>query len=149
MNANLQPSKDATPTLFEELNRKAFETLEDAIRDFDNGKITEAQRKARLDALWGLCAGLVSPEIMSLISNVRDKLPYGAESFVESRSIKDESTGKTRTVRWRVGSSVVNLYQDGTLVRSWNFKDEIIPSRSARELYDALCAKLDGGLKCG
>lgn len=148
MNANLQPSKDATPTLFEELNRKAFETLEDAIRDFDNGKITEAQRKARLDALWGLCAGLVSPEIMDLISSVRGKLPYSAESFVESRSIKDEKTGKTRTVRWRVGSSVVNLYQDGTLVRHWDSKDEIIPSRSAKNLYEALCSKLDGGLKC-
>jgi hypothetical protein len=86
---------------------------------------------------------------MDLIATIRDRAPYSAVSYLESRTIKDDSTGHVRQVMWRVGTGIVKLYQDGKLIKTWDFKDEIIPTKSAKQIYEQVCSTLDGGLKCG
>lgn len=56
------------PTLKEELDRKAFETIDWLATSFDQGKLTNAQYAAGLEALFMAVSGLCDDEIVDLIT---------------------------------------------------------------------------------
>ncbi|MGV2866401.1 hypothetical protein [Achromobacter sp. AGC39] len=62
-----------TPTLQEELERKAFELIEKLAFDRENGRITEAEYRGALDAAWHSWAGLVATETMEILSTMRSE----------------------------------------------------------------------------
>ena len=146
MNAAVAGGAIEQPVLFDELNRKTFETLEAIVSDHHAGRTTEAQQYAALTVLWGVCAGLVSRELMDLIATARDQVPKGGNSFVESFSVREPYVTKVRMVRWVVGSGVVELFQDSVLVKRWDFSNEVVPSKSAKALYGQLRVKLTEGI---
>lgn len=60
------------PTLLEELERKATETLAGALRSLSLGHTTPEATSASLGALWGAVSGLVSEELNAMIADARD-----------------------------------------------------------------------------
>lgn len=61
-------SVNPLPTLREELDRKAFEAIDWLATSFDQGKLTNAQYAAGLEALFMAVSGLVDEDIVDLIS---------------------------------------------------------------------------------
>lgn len=51
-----------TPTPLEEIDRKAFETLQTINSDLECGKITESQFKYGIDIAWLIASGLVKKD---------------------------------------------------------------------------------------
>ncbi|MDX5412832.1 MAG: hypothetical protein LPK02_07270 [Rhodobacterales bacterium] len=62
------------PDFKEELERKASETLAEALQQLSEGETTPETAVAVLRALWGATAGLVSKELMELIAESIDAI---------------------------------------------------------------------------
>jgi len=65
------------PTLREELDRKAFQTLDWLFTSLDNGKLTAAQFSTGLDALFMATSGLVDDEIATLVTGAASMAKQG------------------------------------------------------------------------
>lgn len=73
------------PTVEEELDRKAIETLEQLLLRRQQGKITEAQFDVGLDALFSVAAGLVRDDFAELISLAGNEIDRNDSSFIQRR----------------------------------------------------------------
>lgn len=62
------------PTIEEELERKALETLRETLQSFQRGTRSRESASAALQALWGAVAGLVSRDLMASIGDSRDHI---------------------------------------------------------------------------
>lgn len=58
-----------TPTVEEELERKATDTLSQALKKLSAGQSTVETTEATLRALWDTVSGLVSKELMEMIAD--------------------------------------------------------------------------------
>ena len=67
------------PSIEEELERKASETLAETLRELSQGKTSPEAAEASLRALWGATSGLIPHELMDLIAEsidaIGDKAP--------------------------------------------------------------------------
>lgn len=57
------------PTTVQEIERKTIETVESLISRHEKGLIGEAQFYEGMNAVWGLSSGIVSKDLMNLISD--------------------------------------------------------------------------------
>src|SRR3569832_1870617 len=63
------------PTIREELDRKAFETIDWLITSYDKGKLTEPQFHSGLNALFMATSGLVDADVVDKNTTTTNKKP--------------------------------------------------------------------------
>lgn len=89
------------PSLKEEINRKAFETLERINSDFTLGKINKAQFKYGIDIAWSLVSGLIAEDIFrmfEILSSQATSISYSQKSYFRNKdnwiiTLIDSKTG--------------------------------------------------------
>jgi hypothetical protein len=64
-------TEDHVPTAKEELNRKAFETLEGLLLARDQEKINDDQLDVAVDAIFGCVGGLAETPLLEVISEIK------------------------------------------------------------------------------
>lgn len=67
----------AVPTLREELDRKAFQTVDWLFTSLEKGKLTPAQFSTGIDALFMATSGLVDEDIATIITGTNDMAKKG------------------------------------------------------------------------
>lgn len=73
------------PSIEEELNRKAFEELENLVNRHELGKITDAEYSASINTLFAVCSGLVEREFFELITAAGAEVNKSDSSFSRKR----------------------------------------------------------------
>ena len=84
------------PSLQEELDRKAFQTMEWLTNACDKAKISEAQFSTGVDALFMATSGLVDSDILTLVSQATE-IAGKATTGVRRHFVKD---GTIVTLAW-------------------------------------------------
>jgi hypothetical protein len=99
------------PTLKEELDRKAFETVEWLFTALDRGKLTPAQFSTGIDTLFMAVNGLVAENVTDLIT-AADEDARGEIACVRYTLLKDN---KAVSIVWRVGEDDIEVvgYSNG------------------------------------
>jgi hypothetical protein len=91
------------PTLQEEIDRKAFETLEWLTYSVAQGRMTAHQFSTGIDVLFMTVSGLLKNDFIGLITAAQELCPK--EPLHLKRSFSDGSA--VMTVEWTVGSEQV------------------------------------------
>jgi len=68
------------PTIEEELERKATETLAGVLQRLSSGETSAEVVRASLQALWDAVSGLVSKELMDMIAESRDAIRFKVDT---------------------------------------------------------------------
>ena len=81
-------TEDHVPTAKEELNRKAFETLEGLLLARDQEKINDDQLDVAVDAIFGCVGGLAEDPLLEVISEIKlqTKRTYKERHLLVSKS---------------------------------------------------------------
>lgn len=95
----------ALPSVQDELNRKAFQTMEWLTNAFDKAKISDAQLSTGIDALFMATSGLVDGEILALVTQA-STLASSAPEQVRRHFIM---AGTIISLTWRVDDSMVTI----------------------------------------
>ena len=69
------------PTLKEELDRKALQTIEDLLHLHASCKISDAQLSTGIDALFKATSGLTDEEILHIITEASKMLPLAPQTL--------------------------------------------------------------------
>lgn len=101
----------AVPTLKEELDRKAFETVEWLFSGIDKGKLTPAQFSTGIDVLFMAVNGLVAEGVADLIT-AGDEAARHEQPTVRQTLIKGN---RVIAITWLVGNELVEIvgYESG------------------------------------
>lgn len=101
------------PTLQEELDRKAIETLEWLLVRMINGNMSRAAAEAALDALWGIASGLVRQDFTELFSATADEFKEHDASYKVKRVFINERNGSVAVIQHEINTSLVELLYKG------------------------------------
>ncbi|MFT4064349.1 hypothetical protein [Paraburkholderia sp.] len=101
--------KTDVPTLQEELDRKAFETLEYLTWSVDQGRITAEQFSTGVDVLFMTVSGLLKKDFIDLVTEAQKLCP--SEPATLKRSFTDGAA--LMTVTWVVGADTVSMGRFG------------------------------------
>lgn len=133
----------AVPTLSEEIDRKAFETIEWLFHSLHEGRLTQDQFSAGVDTLFMAVSGLTKNEFIDLITLAQAEC--GASAPMLKRVFVDGDAVKCVTT-WVVGSDTVELTRPGAKslekmfdtsreARDWfNKVNEIMNARGLKEI---------------
>jgi hypothetical protein len=97
--------KTDIPTLQEELDRKAFETLEFLCYGVEQGRITPEQFSTGIDVLFMTVSGLLRNDFIGLVTEAQKLCP--SEPLVLKRCFSDGTA--LMKVEWTVGSDRVSM----------------------------------------
>lgn len=139
------------PTLKQELQRKAFDQLERLVMQLDRGEINMAQFDTGVKSVWHCVSGLVDQNLIETIEEVKRHAKIDT-SFIDSRILMKEN--RIAFLLRKIGGNAVSLKIEGAenpydpYTASFNFGDELIPAKSAKEQQEQLTKKfLDNGWK--
>lgn len=134
------------PTLKEEIERKALETLETIYLDREGGRITEAQYAYALTVLWGAVAGLASRDF-TVMMEIADKGRKDG-SFITHEYLRGRNGDIVRVSNLHDGQVHCGLIsKDGTQhpAKVYDFREDANCIQAAKHkalaLGDALVAK--------
>jgi hypothetical protein len=101
------------PTLQEEVDRKAADTMSWLALSLDRGQITEDQFSVAVDAVNRAVCGLVGKWFIELVTASQELCPTDKSSVTKVYHFG----ARFASLRWVVGSDVVNvaIYDDGKL----------------------------------
>lgn len=120
----------AIPTLQEELNRKAFRSVDWLFTSLDNGKLTPEQFSAGIDALFMAVSGLVDEDVVDLIT-AADKM---AKKGIFKRIFVQGANTIVLSCVAGASSFVIASYHEG---RSYSERiKECDSSRKAMEMFE-------------
>lgn len=143
MSAVASVTADAPPSIREELHRKSFEQLERLALQLDRGQINEAQFDTGVRTVWNCASGLVDEWLIETISEIKDRCD---NSFFERRQFAKHIDGQTHFL-WltrKLGDDGLRLRGTRTTdKKDWSFKDETIPSKSAKDMQDNVTRALE------
>lgn len=131
----------AVPTLREEVERKAVETLEKLALDLDGKRITEAQYHYGLDVLWSAVAGLAGDDFTMMMEVAR--AAKRGQSFFTKQYYLSARGQIVRVTNTHAGVVCcdVNLGLSSSR-KVYDLRDEPNPHRAAAQKFDDLCRNL-------
>ncbi len=99
------------PTIKEELDRKAFETVEWLFTSLDRGKLTPAQFSTGVDALFMAINGLAAEDVCDLMTAADHEARHEVPSIKHTLLKANKAVALT----WTVGSELLAVvgYTDG------------------------------------
>jgi len=93
------------PTIKDELNRKALETLDFLVRGVEEGRLTKEQASTGLDALFMAVNGLIDSDFAYIMAGAESYVA-GAKSVVK-KHFRSPTDDEVISLTWDVGSDVV------------------------------------------
>jgi hypothetical protein len=133
-----------TPTLREELDRKAVETLEKIEHDRASGRITAAQYDYGIDLLWSSWAGLISSDIIILLEiAAKARAPVMTQTYLRNQPgtvfrITNHHDGKVSLSTWDHRRPTPSQREDS----GQDFIDDPRPNDRANEYIASTTAAL-------
>lgn len=135
-------SEYEVPTLKEEIDRKAIETIESVLRARVNGSITEQQYSYAVDLIWSLFSGIAGNDFTGILeqmdSQKKEKIFVTQMVFAKN--------GSTVVVRnLHNGMVITTTLKNGNNVPSQNlkdFRDEIGGTKKALQTFEEICKSL-------
>jgi len=127
------------PTLQEELDRKALETIEKMEVDLEQGRITVEQYAYGVDLIWLSWAGLVSKDLMPLIEIMGEK--KGASA---TRAFFYRGDGRAVVITNDLkGKVLIESFSRGDLpdAQGIDRTNEPNPSVAGRRVYEQVIAR--------
>jgi len=119
-----------TPSLRDELERKAARTLVDTIGRYERMEIGRSRALAIVDALWGVASGLVSVELNNTIASARDVIS-DEDIRVRPRRLFRKGAKLATVESLPQPSTKMHLaINPGTFeskLKSWDFEEEDAP----------------------
>lgn len=139
------------PTLQEELDRKALETLQSLDQRLQSGLMTQQDFCFALGVMADICQGLIDREVMTCISN------YLAENSVSPMRTETQVFGRPANfsslvlLHWDEAKSSTAFVQLGDAVvrkiKVSSFEEELSPTMASRADFDRKLVKVkDAGL---
>lgn len=130
------------PTLSEEINRKAFETIQKLSFDFRNGNITEGQFKYGVDIAWSILAGLVDTDCIAMFGELGDMSK--SISYSERHVFRNNDGSLVLIIDSKQGSLAYKIWdKDGNVKsKTISYKDEPNPRLLAKYKIEALMNSL-------
>jgi hypothetical protein len=138
-------SAPEVPILQDEINRKAFETVEFLYNGLDNGKLTAPQFSTGLDALFMAVSGLVNRGVIDLITAGSDYVQENKAQLIAKRALYG-ADGTVVVLTRQLGSDtfLVEIYRAGRRV-----KQEVKDYTLAKQATDAMNIMTDKLLAAG
>ena len=127
----------ALPSLQDELNRKAFQTMEWLTNAFDKAKISDAQFGTGIDALFMATSGLVDGEILTLVTQA-STLASPVPEPVRRHFILG---GTIISLTWRVDDAMVAIVKRQNGLRNEQVLETATPAQ-ARDRVQTLAQRL-------
>ena len=127
----------ALPSLQDELNRKAFQSMEWLTNAFDKGKVSEAQFSTGVDVLFMATSGLVDGEILTLVTQA-STLARQVPEQVRRHFIMD---GTIISLTWRVDDAMVTIVKRQNGLRNEQVLETATPAQ-ARDRVQTLAQRL-------
>lgn len=134
------------PTIQEEINRKAFETLQKLVNDFNLGKISRSQYKYGVDIAWSFTSGLVDEEMRLMFEQLgKETISISLSEKTVFRHLK--SGIDILVIDSKSGAVVFKRMHQGSpdKVDFFDFREEPNPYLAAKQkieqMRDALIAK--------
>ncbi|MFK3741046.1 hypothetical protein [Massilia sp. TN1-12] len=122
------------PELKDEINRKAFETVEFLYNGLDNGKLTAPQFSTGLDTLFMAVSGLVDRGVIDLITAGSDYVQENKAQLIAKRALYGaDGTVVVLTRQLGADSFLVEIYRAGRRV-----KHEVKDYTLAKQATDAM-----------
>jgi hypothetical protein len=122
--------KTDVPTLQEEIDRKAFETLEWLCYSVDQGRMTADQFSVGIDVLFMTVSGLLKKDFIDLITAAQEQCPK--EPLVLKRVFAHKDDDRLVTAEWIVGQEDVAI----TFLKSGKRHDKTLDStKKAQEFF--------------
>lgn len=127
------------PTLKEEVERKAIETLEKLAVDLDLGRINEAQYAYGLDILWSASAGIAGEDFKAMMEVARP-VKKSAARFTREYYRTPNGERLAKITNTHEGVVMVEVGKnDGELQRQvFDFRQEPNPAQLAKQKFQAL-----------
>lgn len=125
------------PSMSEELERKTFEQLERLVTQLDRGEISDAQFDASITTIWHCVSGLVGNTLTDTISAMSGRGEHSdGRVFVNGPRIL--------VVTRQLAKGLVGVFSPdrSTTGRVYDMRDELIPSKAAKEKQDEISNKL-------
>jgi len=117
------------PTLRQELNRKAAETMNWLAHGLDNSRITEAQFSVAVDAVNMAVCGLADAWFVEIVTE-SERLMQGHKSVVTDVYLRG---GEVRRIRWAVGSDELSIGYWSNGIRTQETTVPYTDAKAARE----------------
>lgn len=135
------------PELRDEINRKAFETIEKITRDDQSGRITKGQFAYAVDVLWSVVSGLVEKDItimMEVMGNTPDDGSFFTRTYL--RDAKGNIAKVTNLHDGRVRFELIPIrHGEAAADKIYDFRPEIETMKCAKNkelaIIDILIAK--------
>jgi hypothetical protein len=127
--------KTEIPTLQEEIDRKAFETLEWLTYSLDQGRLTPEQFSTGVDVLFMTVSGLLRNDFIGLVTEAQKLCP--SEPLVLKRCFSDGAA--LMKVEWTVGSDKVSM---GRPFGGKSAVKEFDTAREAKTWFEAIGGSL-------
>jgi hypothetical protein len=101
------------PTVEEELERKVSERLHLTLKHLSQGAVTKDYAEGVLDALWGASSGLVTKDLMELMSNAIEAVSE-TEAQQRMRVFAKEKRVMILTIpdQMKVSCELIEIYPD-------------------------------------
>jgi hypothetical protein len=133
------PVRSELPTLQEEVDRKAFETLEWLTHSVAQGRISAHQFSTGVDVLFMTVSGLLRKDFIELISEAQALCP---DAPLELKRVFSRAPGFRNAsllrVTWTVGEDRVLMGEAHGTPRYMNFDT----AREARDFFNGVGEKL-------
>lgn len=128
------PVSNELPTLQEEVDRKAFETLEWLTHAVSEGRMTAHQFSTGIDVLFMTVSGLLRKDFIELVSEAQALCP---DTKLELKRVFWSPAGLLR-VTWTVGEEKVLIGAPSAAPRYMNFDT----AREARDFFNGVGERL-------
>lgn len=128
------------PVLKEELQRKLFNTIEALCVRTQAGLLSKGQFDAAVDALFQTCCGLVSDDILEVVTEASELA--GSAPVIEKRAFT--KAGATAVLTWNVGEESFSYIAIGALGHKMKLINCTTP-QDAAEKFETLCDRLKEG----
>ena len=125
------------PSLKEEVERKAIETMEKIVSDRARGAINEAQYSYAVDVLWSLFAGVAGSEFMFIVEQMESQKKPNAAT-VQSTHIKGDKVAVVRNHYNGIVSVKIVVPSAKVQSKVFDFRDSDQPLSEAKKKQEAI-----------
>jgi hypothetical protein len=130
------------PSLKEEVERKALETIEKIVSDRDHGRINESQYAYGVDLLWSLFAGVAGGDFMHMVE-MMDASKKGCDQATRAYFLNRSKGVVARVKNFHDGLVTMNLIdKNGETEKLYDFRPEVGGVSRGKEKYQEICDAL-------
>ena len=121
------------PSLQDELNDKAFTTMDWLVQGFEHGKLTERDFSIGVDTLFSTVAGLVDKDFLRVVTEAQEMC---ADRYVVKRLFHSPDAPEILSFNWTPGEDTVTIVKKESGMAVSGKVKEFETSKEARDFME-------------